>query len=119
MNSVLRDHSEKTLLVHITRIESRFSSAEDAVTYYSNLYTDALLRAYLAIIVCSDRLPESFVRKDRLLVIFKRVPSYSVQVASSAADNEFSLLHTREYFKKEYDILRSEFAFVLSGRGDD
>lgn len=119
MNSVIRDESEKTLLVHITRIESRFSSIEDAVAYYSEVYTDGVLRTYLAVIVCSDCLPDSYVRKGRLLVIFKHVPSYSIQVRSSAADNEFNLLHTREYFEKEYNILRSEFTFVLSGRGDD
>lgn len=111
MKQVLKEHADNTLLFHITRIESRFSTLEEIVEHYtSQVSKDDSFRAYVAVIVCSDRVPDSYRMTDRVLVIVKHVPSYEEQLRMSSADNE---LRNCDYFKKEYDILCSHFSFAL------
>jgi hypothetical protein len=104
--NIYKIHPNKLCLFYITKI-IEFNDITEYKQYIYNLTIKYNITCYIIIIICSDKLNNSFSFENKILYIIKNVSNYNYQYNTEyGTDNNLN-------YKKEFDIIYKLFDFKL------
>ena len=105
-NKIIEQHSDKTVLFHITKIQT-FNDIQEYINNILRLKELYSINTYIIIIVCCDKLEDTYYFREKVLFIVKKVAPYNTQLLQNQVDNN-CIDCTREL-----NIMKTFFVFKL------